>query len=84
MSNIDRLIAEGAYSCAGSLILKNRELGVLRDGDLVLNDEGRALLAKLDEVTDVVVKAPKGKSKKVDAEPTQADAEAQLDALLAE
>ena len=84
MSNIDRLMAEGAYSCAGSLVFKNRELGVLRDGDLVLNDEGRALLAKLDEVTDVVVKAPKGKGKKAEAEPTQADAEAQLDALLAE
>ena len=84
MSNIDRLIAEGAYSCAGSLILKNRELGVLRDGDLVLNDEGRALLAKLDDVTDVAVKAPKAKAKKVEVEAPVLDAEAQLDALLAE
>jgi len=84
MNNIDRFLAEGAYSCAGSLVLKNREVGVLRDGDLVLNDEGRAVLAKLDDVTDVVVKAPKGKKKVEVVEPTQDEAEAALDALLGE
>lgn len=79
MSNLDRFIAEGADTCAGSLIYKGRELGVLRDGDLVLNDEGRALMAKLDEVTDVVVKVPKAKAKKAEAEVGD---DAALDAML--
>ena len=85
MSNHDRLIAEGAYTCAGSMIYKNIEVGVLRDGDLVLNDAGREVLAKLADVTDVVVKTPKAKAKKAEAEVTpEVDAEAALDALLAE
>jgi hypothetical protein len=82
MSNIDRLMAEGAYSCGGSLVLKNVELAALRDGDALLTDAGRELLAKLDDVTDVVVKAPKGKKKA--SEPTNDEAEAALDALLGE
>ena len=84
MSNHDRLIAEGAYTCAGSMIYKNVEVGVLRDGELALNAAGREVLAKLADVTDVVVKAPKAK-KKVEAEVVpEVDAEAALDALLAE
>lgn len=85
MSNHDRLIAEGAYTCAGSMIYRNVEVGVLRDGELVLNDAGREVLAKLTDVTDVVVKAPKAKAKKAEAEAVpEVDAEAALDALLAE
>jgi len=85
MSNLDRFLAEGGYTCAGSLIHRNREVGVLRDGELQLNDAGREALAKLDGVTDVVVKAPKGKKKvEVGVEPTQDEAEAALDALLGE
>ena len=83
MSNLDRFLAEGAYSCAGSLVHKNVEVGTLRDGDLMLNDAGKAALAKLEDVTDVGVKAPKAKAKKEVVEPTVSDAEAELDALLA-
>lgn len=88
MSNLDRLMAEGAYSCAGSLVRNNVELGSLRSGELQLTDAGRDLLAKLDNVTDVVVKAPRATKKKAEAvvvdEPTAEDAEAALDALLGE
>ena len=43
------------------------------------------VLAKLADVTDVVVKTPKAKAKKVEAEVVpEVDAEAALDALLAE
>lgn len=84
MSNMDRLMAEGAYSCAGALVLRNVEVGTLRDGDLHLTEAGKDLLAKLDDVTDVVVKAPKGKKKAEVVEPTQDEAEAALDALLGE
>jgi archaellum component FlaF (FlaF/FlaG flagellin family) len=84
MTHIDRFLAEGAYSCAGSLIHKNRKVGVLRDGELLLTDHGKDLLAKLDGVTDVVVKTPKSKKKVEVVEPTQDEAEAALDALLGE
>ena len=80
MSNLDTFLAEGAYTCAGSLVHRGIEVGAIRDGDLALNEAGRAALVKLDEVTDVVVKAPKGKKAAAVVEP---DAEAQLDALLA-
>lgn len=83
MSNLDRFLSEGAETCAGSLVYRNVEVGTLRDGDLHLNDAGKAALAKFDDATDVVVKAPKAKGKKVEAEPVVLDAEAQLDALLA-
>ena len=83
MSNLDRFLDEGASTCAGSLVFRNVEVGVLRDGDLHLNEAGKEFLAKFEDVTDVVVKAPKGKAKKVEAEPVVLDAEAQLDALLA-
>ena len=81
MSNLDRFLDEGASTCAGSLVYRNVEVGTLRDGDLHLNDAGKEFLAQFDDVTDVVVKAPKGKAKKADA--PVLDAEAQLDALLA-
>lgn len=83
MSNLDRFLDEGASTCAGSLVFRNVEVGTLRDGDLHLNDAGKGFLAQFEDVTDVVVKAPKGKAKKAEAEPVVLDAEAQLDALLA-
>jgi len=90
MSNLERLMAEGAYSCAGSLVRNNVELGLLRGGDLHLTDAGRALLAKLNNVTDVVAKPARGRKKAevienvVTVKPAADDAEAALDALLGE
>ena len=83
MSNLDRFLDEGASTCAGSLVYRNVEVGVLRDGDLHLNEAGKAYLAQFEDVTDVVVKAPRAKAKKAEAEAPVLDAEAQLDALLA-
>lgn len=87
MSNLDVFLAEGAYTCAGSVVYRNKEVGKLRDGDLHLNDDGRALLEKLNEVTDVVVKPAKGKGKAkaetvMEPEPADAPFAAELDALL--
>lgn len=44
MSNLDKLVELGAYSCAGDLIFNNKLVGTLRSGDLHLTDEGRKLL----------------------------------------
>jgi len=84
MSNLDRFLDEGASTCAGSLVFRNVEVGVLRDGDLHLNDAGKEALAQFEAVTDVVVKSLKpAKAKKAEVEVPVLDAEAQLDALLA-
>ena len=88
MSNLDRLLAEGAYTCAGSVIRNNVDFGSLSNGELVLTPAGKAFLDKIEGVTDVAVKAPRASKKKAEAvvvdEPTAEDAEAALDALLGE
>lgn len=53
MSNLDKLLELGAYSCAGDLIFKNKVVGILRDGDLHLSDDGRKLLDM--DISDAVV-----------------------------
>lgn len=86
MSNLDRLLAEGAYTCAGSVIRNNVDFGSLSNGELVLTPAGKAFLDKIEGVTDVAAKAPRASKKKAEviAEPTAEDAEAALDALLGE
>ncbi len=88
MTNLERLEAEGAYSCGGSLVHRNVELAQLRDGDVFLTDAGKEMLAKLDDVTDVVVKAPSGKKKvvvvvknPVEQAPQEEDADSAINAL---
>lgn len=67
MSNLDKLVAKGAYSCGGELLFKNKVMGRLRDGEFYISPEGLAEL----EVSDVEVKEVKPRSpKKPKAEPT--------------
>ena len=61
MSNVDKLVALGAYSCGGELLWKNRVMGQLRNGDLVLTEDGKQALAM--DVTDVEVKEDRPKRK---------------------
>lgn len=62
MTNTDKLIALGAYSCGGDLIWKNKVVGRMRDGDLQLTEDGVEALAM--DVTDVVAKEDKPKAAK--------------------
>lgn len=69
MSNLDKLVAKGAYSCGGELLFKNKVMGRLRDGEFYISPEGLAEL----EVSDVEVKEVKPRSPKkakAKAEPT--------------
>ena len=61
MSNVDKLAALGAYSCGGELLWKHRVMGYLRNGDLVLTEDGKQALAM--DVTDVEVKEDRPKRK---------------------
>lgn len=54
MSNVDKLVALGAYSCAGDLLWKGKVMGQLRNGELILTEDGKEALAM--DVTDVVAK----------------------------
>ena len=78
MSDLQKLVDAGAYSCGGDLILKGKSLGFLKNGVFVPNEHGEEMLKREAEVTDVVEKAPKAKAEKapkakkvetVDAEP---------------
>lgn len=64
MSNLDKLIAKGAYSCAGELLFKNKVMGKLRDGEFYITEEGQAEL----EIDDVEVKEVKPRAKKAKVE----------------
>ena len=67
MSNLDKLVAKGAYSCGGELLLKNKVMGQLRYGEFFISAAGKAEL----EISDVEVKEVKPRSpKKAKAEPT--------------
>lgn len=78
MTNTEKLLALGAYSCAGDLIWKNKVMGQLRDGDLVLTEEGKAALAM--DVTDVEVKSETKRKAKPKAEPAPLDLDDILEA----
>lgn len=60
MSNLDKLVAKGAYSCGGELLFKNKVMGTLRNGEFFISDEGKAEL----EVMDVDAKEAKPRAKK--------------------
>lgn len=64
MSNLDKLVAKGAYSCGGVLLFKNKIMGRLRSGEFFISEEGLAEL----EVSDVEVREVKPRTKKVKAE----------------
>lgn len=67
MSNLDKLVAKGAYSCGGELLFKNKVMGQLRNGEFFISDAGKAEL----EISDVEIKEVKPRSpKKAKAEPT--------------
>lgn len=60
MSNLDKLVAKGAYSCGGELLFKNKVMGRLRNGEFFVTEEGLAEL----EVSDVEVREVKPRSPK--------------------
>lgn len=64
MSNLEKLIAKGAYSAAGDIIFKNKVLGQMRNGAFVINDAGLAEL----EIEDADVKEVKPRAKRIKAE----------------
>lgn len=67
MSNLDKLVAKGAYSCGGELLFKNKVMGQLRNGEFFISDAGKAEL----EISDVEIKEVKPRNpKKPKAEPT--------------
>ncbi len=66
MSQIDKLLALGAYSCCGDLMWKNKVLATLRDGEMHLTDEGKAVLAA--DIEDVVIKSETKKPRAKKAE----------------
>ena len=66
MSNLEKLIAKGAYSAAGDIIFKNKVLGQMRNGEFAINEAGLAEL----EIEDAEVKEVKPRAKR-----TKADAE---------
>lgn len=47
MKNLDILVKSGAEVVAGSVVKDHKHLGNLRDGDLMLSDDGRAELEAL-------------------------------------
>lgn len=63
MSNLDKLVAKGAYSCGGELLFKNKVMGSLRNGEFHISEAGLAEL----QVDDVEVKEvkPRGRKAKV-------------------
>lgn len=69
MSNLEKLIAKGAYSCAGELLFKNKVMGKLRDGEFYISEDGMAEL----EIEDVEVKEVKPKVKKVKLDTPKAE-----------
>lgn len=76
MSNLDKFMARGAECVAGSIILRNKVMANLRNGDSVLTEDGLAEL----EVEEVVVKEPvkakpaaKKAAKAVEPEPAADD-----------
>ena len=83
MSVLDKLVSQGAYSCAGQLLMKHTVCGNFRNGDFFPTAEGLALA----EIDDVVIKSetPKKSKKKaevvVEADPTE---DFDMDSLLAQ
>lgn len=71
MSNLDKLVELGAYSCAGDLIFNNKLVGTLRNGDLHLTDEGRKLLNM--DISDAVVISETPTAAPVDAAPASSE-----------
>lgn len=82
MSNLEKLIAKGAYSCAGELLFKNKVMGKLRDGEFYISEDGMAEL----EIEDVEVKEvkPKAKKAKLEAPKAELSTEDELTDLLGE
>lgn len=84
MSNLDKFMERGADCVAGSIILRGKTMGNLRNGDLVLTEDGMAEL-EVDEVVDLrapaapaakTARAPKvPKAPKVETPPAQVDAD---------
>lgn len=67
MSTLDRLIAKGAYSCAGDLVLRNVVMGHLRNGDFTPTEAG----LREAEIEDVEVREVKPRGRKLRAEEPQ-------------
>ena len=71
MSNLEKLLAKGAYSAAGDIIFKNKSLGQMRNGVFAINDAGLAEL----EIEDVEVKEVKPRAKRLKNEADTAEAD---------
>lgn len=87
MTNLEKLIAAGAKSTAGDLILNHQVVGRVRDGELTLTAEGRAIVNA--DAVDVVIKSETKRPRKTaakeaaPAEPAPAEeATTSLDDLL--
>ncbi len=72
MSNLEKLLAKGAYSAAGDIIFKNKSLGQMRNGVFAINEAGLAEL----EIEDVEVKEVKPRAKRLKTEADTAEADA--------
>lgn len=71
MSNLEKLLAKGAYSAAGDIIFKNKSLGQMRNGVFAINEAGLAEL----EIEDVEVKEVKPRAKRLKNEADTAEAD---------
>ena len=85
MSVLDKLVSQGAYSCAGQLLMKHTVCGNFRNGDFFPTAEGLAMA----EIDDVVIKSEtpkKGKKKAEAVEVAEADPteDFDMDSLLAQ
>lgn len=69
MSNLDKLLAKGAEVCAGSVILRHKELGTVRNGEFYINADGLAELAIEDVVEVKEIKKPAKAKAKADEVP---------------
>lgn len=97
MTDVEKFLARGAHSVAGSIILNNKTMGDVRNGVLILTSEGLAELeideviprmaseapesTEIDEVVKPVKVAKKPKVAKVVEPVVEAPAESELDPL---
>ena len=85
MTHEERFLSEGASYFGNRLIYKNRDMGVISSSGLVLNADGEATVAQLEQIIDVEVK-PAKRTKAVAAsapEPAVVPVSTDIDDLLA-
>lgn len=68
MSNLNKLVELGAYSCGGDLIWKGKVLGRFRNGEFIPTEEGLKALG-IDDAVEVKPKPKRAKAEAKDDEP---------------